>query len=138
MRDHVAWLLGLLLVAGAVTNASAEQSRRVAVVPADAFSQRVLAEHNRERERAGVPRLAWNDGLAREAQGWAQRLAGDGWLQHASYPENRGAGENLWMGSAGYYGPEAMVASFLEERRHYLPGTFPNVSRTGNWQDVGH
>lgn len=138
MKDKVAWLLGLLFASGAVASASAEQSRPGVVAPADGFSQRVLAEHNRERERAGVPRLAWNDRLAREAQAWAGRLAGDGWLQHASYTENRGAGENLWMGSAGYYAPEAMMAGFLEERRHYVPGTFPNVSRTGNWQDVGH
>jgi hypothetical protein len=136
MRDHVAWLLGLLLAAGAVTSASAEQSRRGA--PVDAFSQRVLMEHNRERDRAGVPRLAWSDRLAREAQAWAHRLAEDGWLQHASQIENRGAGENLWMGSAGYYPPETMIEAFLEERRHYRPGVFPDVSRTGNWEDVGH
>lgn len=138
MKSSIAGLLGLLLVAGGVTGAAAEQSRRGAAAPVDAFSQGVLAQHNRERDRAGVPRLAWSDRLARDARAWAQRLAGEGWLRHASHGENGGAGENLWMGSAGYYAPESMIDAFLEERRHYRHGTFPNVSRTGNWQDVGH
>jgi hypothetical protein len=138
MRSRLAGLLGLLLAAGAITSASAEQPGRTTASSVDAFSQRVLAEHNRERDRAGVPRLAWNGKLARDAQLWAQRLAVEGWLRHASQAENRGAGENLWMGSAGYYGPESMIAAFLEERQNYRNGTFPNVSRTGNWEDVGH
>jgi len=138
MYGRIVGLLGILIAAGGVTVASAEQSRRSAIPPADAFSQRVLAEHNRERDRAGVPRLAWSNRLARDAEAWAQQLAGEGWLRHASRNENGGAGENLWMGSAGYYAPETMIAAFLEERRFYRHGTFPNVSRTGNWQDVGH
>jgi len=138
MKGLVARLLGVLLVASGAAGASAEQPRRSAADPADAFSQRVLSEHNRERDRAGVPRLAWNHRLARDARAWARQLAGEGWLRHASHSENGGAGENLWMGSAGYFAPETMIAAFLEERRHYRHGIFPNVSRTGNWQDVGH
>ena len=138
MTGLVARLLAGLLFASGVTGASAEQPRRSAVAPVDPFSQRVLTEHNRERDRAGVPRLEWNRRLARDAEAWAQKLAGEGWLRHASQAENGGAGENLWMGSAGYYAPETMISAFLEERSLYRPGTFPNVSRTGNWQDVGH
>jgi len=133
MRARLTGLLGFLLAAGAVSGASAEYPS-----PTDGFAQQVLDEHNRERDRAGVPRLAWSDRLARDAQGWAQRLAYEGWLRHASHRENGGAGENLWMGSAGYYAPAEMVAAFTGERRHYRHGTFPDVSRTGNWQDVGH
>lgn len=102
------------------------------------FSRQVLAEHNLERTRAGVPALVWNEGLAREAQTWAHKLAREGWLRHASDSENGGAGENLWMGSAGYFAPEAMIGTFIEERRFFKPGAFPDVSQTGNWQDVGH
>ena len=130
--------LTLLLAAGCATNVVAEQPRRAAAAPVDGFSHRVLAEHNRERDRAGVPRLAWNDRLARDARAWAHQLAAEGWLRHASHAENGGAGENLWMGSAGYFAPETMIGAFLDERRHYRHGTFPNVSHTGNWQDVGH
>lgn len=133
MRGRITRLLGVLLAAGAASGVSAERSS-----PNDGFAQRVLGEHNRERDRAGVPRLAWNDGLARDAQAWAQRLADEGWLRHASQAEQGGAGENLWMGSAGRYEPESMIGAFVEERRHYRHGVFPDVSRTGNWQDVGH
>jgi len=121
----------------AMSPASGANAQR-AEGPADAFAQAALAAHNRARSDAGVPSLKWSGRLAREAQGWAERLAGEGWMRHASQTESNGAGENLWMGSAGYYPPEAMIGSFLEEKRHYQHGAFPRVSRTGNWQDVGH
>lgn len=108
------------------------------VASLDGFSDRLLAEHNRERDRMGVPRLAWNDRLALEAEAWARALAQDGGLRHASQSESGGAGENLWMGTAGYSAPENMVGAFVEERRFYRHGKFPEVSQTGNWQDVGH
>lgn len=102
------------------------------------FAQQLLAEHNRARDEAGVPRLKWSDELARKAQAWAERLASEGQLRHASRSETRGAGENLWAGSAGYYAPNQMIGAFLDEKRHFVRATFPRVSRTGNWQDVGH
>jgi len=124
--------LGLVASFGWQAPANAENETQ------NAFSRQVLAQHNLERTRAGVPALVWNEGLARDAQAWAHKLASEGWLHHASDAENRGAGENLWMGSAGYYAPQAMVGAFLEERRFFKRGAFPDVSHTGNWQDVGH
>ena len=106
--------------------------------PGETFARQMLAEHNLERTRTGVPPLVWNERLALGAQAWARTLAREGWLRHASQAENGGAGENLWMGSTGYFAPEAMVDAFIEEGRNYRHGTFPDVSRTGNWQDVGH
>jgi hypothetical protein len=107
-------------------------------VSLDGLAERLLAEHNRERERTGVPRLAWNDRLAGEAQAWARTLASDGALRHAPQSVSGGAGENLWMGTAGYFAPESMVEAFVAERSLYQHGKFPEVSRTGNWKDVGH
>jgi hypothetical protein len=49
-----------------------------------------------------------------------------------------GVGENLWMGSRGYYPVEAMVGAWVSERRWFRPGVFPNNSRTGSWADVAH
>src|SRR5690349_13984857 len=73
------------------------------------FEQRVLATHNLERARMGVPALRWNPELAASAQQWADRLATTGRFEHA--PENKASpeGENLWAGTKGYYAPEAMV-----------------------------
>ena len=30
-----------------------------------------------------------------------------------------------------------MIARWIGERQNLVPGIFPNVSRTGNWEDVG-
>ena len=114
--------------AGAVTAQSDSNS----------FARQLLVEHNRARDEAGVPRLSWSSKLAHEAQGWAEVLAREGRMRHASHEESGGAGENLWMGSAGYFGPETMVGAFVGERQHYIHAAFPNISRTGKWQDVGH
>jgi hypothetical protein len=42
------------------------------------------------------------------------------------------------MGSAGYFSAEDMIGGFVSERDKFRAGTFPRVSRTGNWADVGH
>ena len=104
----------------------------------NAFALALLAEHNSARDEAGVPRLAWSGKLAREAQGWAQVLAREGRMRHASHAESGSAGENLWMGSAGYFVPDAMIGAFVDEKRHYVHAAFPQVSKTGRWEDVGH
>lgn len=102
------------------------------------FQQRVLAQHNLEREDVGVPAMHWNAALAVSAQQWADHLARTGRFEHA--PENRYApqGENLWAGTRGYYSPEAMVSAWIREKRYFKPGAFPNNSVTGNVEDVGH
>lgn len=102
------------------------------------FAEQLLEHHNVERGRVGAPPLAWSARLASDAKAWADHLARLERMEHASNAARRGAGENLWMGSAGYYGADVMVGAFIEERKHYRPGVFPNVSRTGNWRDVGH
>ena len=102
------------------------------------FARRLLAAHNVERERAGVERLQWSHKLAQEAQGWAEHLAAKNALVHATQAQRQSAGENLWMGTAGHYSAEDMIGGFLAERAMFKPGKFPQVSRTGRWQDVGH
>jgi uncharacterized protein YkwD len=119
-----------LVAIGAAAGGAAQQ--------ANPFARALFEEHNRARDSAGVPRLAWSSKLAGEAQQWAEVLASEGRLRHAPREISGGAGENLWMGSSGYYGPEKMVGAFVDERRHYVHAAFPDISRTGKWQDVGH
>lgn len=102
------------------------------------FAMGLLEEHNRARADVGVPDLQWSNRLAREAHEWAQHVARQGRMIHANRDQRNGAGENLWMGAAGYYGPDVMVGGFVAERQHFRNGTFPQVSSTGNWRDVGH
>jgi hypothetical protein len=105
-----------------------------------AFAERILACHNRERAALNIHSLFWDEGLARDAQAWADHLARTGRLEHS--PETpagmSGAGENLWAGTAGAYSPEEMVGHWVEEKRDYTPGVFPAVSRSGDFSAVGH
>lgn len=121
-----------LIAVGAAAGVSAQPE-------INGFARALLVEHNRARDEAGVPRLAWSSKLAREALGWAEVLAREGRMRHSTNEESGGAGENLWMGSAGYYGPERMIGAFVDEKRVYRHVPFSaQVSATGQWQDVGH
>jgi len=102
------------------------------------FASRLLAAHNLERDRIAAPRLRWSSALAQDAAFWAAELARKGRFEHASGEQRRGMGENLWTGTAGRYSAEAMIGGFVAERDKFRAGTFPQVSRTGNWADVGH
>lgn len=101
----------------------------------DDFARRVLAAHNRERARLGLAPLRWDPRLSERAMQWAQVLALHDTLEHSG---DWGLGENLWMGSARWYTPEQMIEDFIAERTAFRPGRFPDVSRTGDWSDVGH
>ncbi|WP_309750812.1 CAP domain-containing protein [Novosphingobium sp.] len=100
------------------------------------FEGRLLAAHNIERKRLGIAPLTWNRALSSQAAQWATTLASKGLFEHS---QNRGnVGENLWMGTSGYYTPEQMIGAFIGERQYFRPGKFPDVSSTGKWADVGH
>lgn len=105
---------------------------------ASQFPARVLAAHNAERARAGLPPLAWDNALGRAAAAYARQLAFTGQFEHSSRQGRPGTGENLWQGSHGAFSIEAMVEGWASEKRWFRPGTFPNISRTGSWEDVGH
>ena len=105
----------------------------------DDFQGRLLAAQNRARSAVSVPPLRWDPELAQSARGWADYLARTGKFQHS--PDDPNAppeGENLWAGTSGAYGPEAMIDLWASERRNFKPGVFPDNSRTGDVEDVGH
>ena len=113
--------------------------------PADAAPQdlrdlerRLLALHNRERAAVGTPPLTWDAGLAAAAAAYGPELARRGRLAHSPPEARPGQGENLWMGTRGAYSPEEMVGSWVEEKRLFRPGVFPDVSTSGHWSDVAH
>ena len=102
------------------------------------MAARMLGVHNEERRRLRLEPLKWNIHLEREAKEWAHHLSRKGVLQHADGKIRNGTGENLWMGTAGNWPVETMVGMFIDEKKHYKHASFPNISRTGNWADVGH
>ena len=102
------------------------------------LAARILRTHNDERQRLRLAPLKWNIHLEREARDWAHELSRRGMLQHASQSKRNRTGENLWMGTAGHWPVETMVGMFIDEKKHYKHASFPDISRTGNWADVGH
>lgn len=97
-----------------------------------------LILHNRARDAERLPRLEWSAELSEQADEWARKLAKDGKLRHSLWSDREGTGENLWMGTAGFYSFAHMMGAFTGEKRDFRPGTFPDVSTTDRWQDVAH
>jgi Cysteine-rich secretory protein family len=128
---RTAILLGFL--SGACT-----ASRAGAASFAAEFPGRVLAAHNAVRAEAGRAPLQWDVALANGAAAYAEQLAFTGVFAHSNRAARPGIGENLWMGTRGAFSLETMVGNWASEKRMFRPGIFPAVSRTGNWEDVGH
>jgi hypothetical protein len=105
---------------------------------ASQFPSRMLAAHNVARAQAGLAGLLWDPALGTAAAAYAQQMAITGQFQHSDRHARPGIGENLWMGTHGAFSVEAMVGGWASERREFVPGIFPNNSRSGNWADVGH
>lgn len=104
------------------------------------FDERILAGHNRERSTLGIAPLAWDPALARDARAYADHLVRVGYLVHSeddpADPDPQG--ENLWAGTSGYYGPEAMVGLWVDEKQDFKAGVFPNNSVSGDLENVAH
>lgn len=106
--------------------------------PRSVDEQEWLTAHNEARQTFGTAPLGWSSELSREAKAWAEHLARTNTMRHSSQDERDRTGENLWMGTAGYFSPARMIGYFVEEQRYFRSGYFPEVSNTGNWADVGH
>jgi hypothetical protein len=101
------------------------------------FAQTILDVHNRERARLGSPPLRWDPALEAAAAAYARQLASGGALAHASRAGRTNQRENLAMGMRGWTAPQLMQ-DWIDEKRNFIPGIFPDVSRTGQWSDVSH
>jgi uncharacterized protein YkwD len=99
------------------------------------ISKEALAAHNAERGLSATKPLAWDQNLATAAQVWAEQIAKSGQFEH---DENTEHGENLWMGTKGATSITAMVGAWIAEKKSFQSGVFPAVSKTGQWEDVGH
>lgn len=128
-------LFALLLAAAAPALAEERPADQRPLFPAE---QEWLAEHNEARAAVGLPPLRWSHDLRRDARDWAEDLARRRAFQHSPDQLRQGQGENLWMGTRERFAPSQMIGGFLAERAAFRPGVFPDVSRTGQWSDVGH
>jgi hypothetical protein len=106
--------------------------------PTQAMAAEILEAHNQYRRQVAVPDLVWSEELAQDAQRWSDQLAAMGGQQLEHSQDRNDQGENLWMGTSGYYSPTDMVKGWGAEIQYFRMGNFPDVSTTGNWTDVGH
>ena len=128
----------LAIVAIAALVVASPLAAQVTFVPSETVAARLLAAHNVERARLGLKPLVWSAKLADHSKQWAQTLAESDKLEHAPDGADGDEGENLWNGTKHDYTPDEMIAFFIDEAKHFKRGTFPDVSTTGRWDDVGH
>jgi len=149
-RSVPVFSFSLLLLAGADVSACAARAQATnagaSATTASSTSsstgetnRRLLAAHNMARASAGVPPLTWSSLLADDAGRWAAHLASTGGFDHDDAgTERKHQGENLWKGTRGAYTLEQMIGAWASEVSDYRVGIFPNVSKSGNWESVGH
>jgi len=128
----------LLLVAVTPGTTGAASPPPVQRVAAAGLADRLTRPQNAERATVGLPAMAWDPALAEAASDYAAELARTGKWGHSRPDQRSGQGENLWMGTRAAFTLEEMVDGWLTERRMFRRGTFPNVSKSGSWHDVGH
>lgn len=63
--------------------------------PSGSFQEDGLKMHNQYRRLHQVSNMRWSDELARDAQAWAEKIARQNTLRHATSQERKGNGENL-------------------------------------------
>ncbi len=99
------------------------------------ISKEALSAHNAERALSATKPLAWDPSLAAAARAWADKIALSGSFEHDDQDEQ---GENLWKGAKGTTSITAMIGAWIAEKKQFKSGIFPAVSKTGQWEDVGH
>lgn len=131
--------LGVVGLAATMLASAPLAARSILTIPpASAFAMKVVALHNRTRAEAGVAPIYWDHSLAQAADGYAAELARTGRWAHSAGSTRVGQGENLWKGTRGVFAVEHMIGAWASEQRLYRAGTFPQISRTGDWEQVGH
>jgi pathogenesis-related protein 1 len=104
-------------------------------------AKKLLQLHNQIRADVGVDEITWSGRLATYAQEWADHLGATSCdLEHRP---NSGKwelkyGENLFMGSAKYYGVTSAVKAWEEEKKNYKGQAIDryNQNKTGHYTQI--
>ncbi len=101
--------------------------------------QAMIVMHNSARASVRQGELVWDADLAADATAYAQEMARTNRFEHSTQPRgNPNQGENLWRGTRHAYRYDEMAQHWIDERRDFLNGAVPAISRTGDYRDVGH
>ena len=102
------------------------------------LAERLLAAHNRERAAVGAPALAGIRSLPptrRPTGPCSQAFAS--WFTRRVKPVPASARTSPWLSTARS-APNSWSISGAAKSSFLTPGLFPNVSRTGKWEDIAH
>ena len=129
----------LMVTLAATLGANSVAARPVAeILQSAALAERLTGPQNAERARVGVRPLTWDPALEKAAADYAAELARTGKWGHSAPEQRVGQGENLWMGTRDAFSLEEMLDGWLTERSMFRRGTFPHVTTSASWHDVGH
>lgn len=92
-RFYLSLLIGVVSLVAIVSSSWPSMAQDK---PPNTLAAQILVEHNGVRQKYNVQVLIWDDGLAKLAQDWADKIAASG----AIPPPHRAAGENLFWGTA--------------------------------------
>jgi len=92
----------------------------------------MLAHHNAVRAKVGVAPLRWDEGLAAQAQQWADHLAANGCRMRHRQPNRYG--ENLFQGTARHYRAIDAAQGWESEKALYRGGAISE----DNYRQIGH
>lgn len=146
-RHRLSYIL-IPLLAGCSSHAVSDvkRSRNIdtAIASAHMLRPEMMKSHNDARAQVGAAPLIWDDGLAQDAQIYANILADKDIFEHD--PQNGKSlkqkpfrqGENLWKGTSGFFSFAQMADGWVSEKKFFKNGVFPDNSNNGNWSDVGH
>lgn len=107
------------------------------VQPADLDMIEVYEVHNIARAEYGAPPLVWDPALVQSSAAVAGQRVRTGTLEHSSREGRGTVRENLSQGLP-WWSTQQLLSSWTKEKKNFVPGIFPNVSRTHNWYDIGH
>lgn len=96
-----------------------------------------VREHNRVRADVGVSKLKWSDKISQYSQSWADHLAATTCQMKHRPREGKWKqqyGENLFIGTAGFYSIREAVQSWESEKADYSYGPFTGKS----YKPIGH
>lgn len=97
----------------------------------------LISLHNKARAEVGVDPLVWSKSLAAYAQSWADHLyATSCRIEHRPHSGKwkQRYGENLFVGTAGYYGVADAVRAWESEKSMYHGKPLDS----SNWYPSGH
>jgi Cysteine-rich secretory protein family len=123
-----------LWAAGSNDNGSGAPSGQGQTGGQSGMAEEILAAHSRYRAEVGMAPLQWSEGLAADAQPWADYLVSLGEGFHLIHSQTPGQGESIWAGGAD---PSAftltqMVDDWASERQFFVPGPFTGVGSDGS------